>query len=249
MLGAMIFQTKKSNINLCLCAMEPLEILYIDNHIIAVNKKVSDIVQGDKTGDTPLSEHIKNYLKVTFNKPGEVFLGVTHRIDRPTTGAILFARTSKALTRLNEMFKDKEAIKKTYWALVKNPPKEQEGRLTHFLVKDTVKNKSRVCNASVVGAKEAILEYRLIGKSDTYYLLEVQLLTGRHHQIRAQLAAIGCPIKGDLKYGFPRSNPDGGISLHARCIELIHPIQKTPLRIVASVPDDSLWKYFEGMDG
>jgi 23S rRNA pseudouridine1911/1915/1917 synthase len=225
--------------------MQKLDVLYEDNHIIAINKKVSDIVQGDKTGDAPMSDFVKAYLKTTYNKPGEVFIGVPHRIDRPTTGVVLFARTSKALTRLNEMFREKDLVKKTYWAIVKNEPPNPQGRLENFLVKDEVKNKSFVCSPEKKGAKEAILQYRILKKSDNFFLLEVELLTGRHHQIRVQLAQIGCPIKGDLKYGFPRSNPDGGISLHARSIELIHPVQKTPLRIVAPVPNDSLWKYFE----
>jgi 23S rRNA pseudouridine1911/1915/1917 synthase len=225
--------------------MQKLDVLYEDNHIIAINKKVSDIVQGDKTGDAPMSDFVKEYLKNRYNKPGNVFLGVPHRIDRPTTGVVLFARTSKALTRLNEMFREKDSIKKTYWAIVKNEPKNPHGRLENFLVKDEPKNKSFVCSPDTKGAKEAKLEYRILTKSDNFFLLEVELLTGRHHQIRAQLAQMGSPIKGDLKYGFPRSNPDGGISLHARCIELVHPIQKTPLRIVAPVPDDALWKYFE----
>lgn len=224
--------------------MEPLEILYIDNHLVALNKKVSDIVQGDKTGDTPLSEILKKYIKETYHKPGEVYLGVPHRIDRPTTGVIIFARTSKALTRLNEMFKDKTAIKKTYWAIVKNPPKETTGSLSHFLIKDTVKNKSKICLPTIPGAKEALLEYQVIGSSDRYYLLEINLLTGRHHQIRVQLSEIGSPIKGDLKYGFPRSNPDGGISLHARKIEFIHPVQKVPVVIEAPVPKGDIWKAF-----
>ncbi len=225
--------------------MQKLDVLYEDNHIIAINKKVSDIVQGDKTGDAPMSDFVKAYLKTTYNKPGEVFIGVPHRIDRPTTGVVLFARTSKALTRLNEMFREKDLVKKTYWAIVKNEPPNPQGHLENFLVKDEVKNKSFVCSPEKKGAKEAILQYRILKKSDNFFLLEVELLTGRHHQIRVQLAQIGCPIKGDLKYGFPRSNPDGGISLHARSIELIHPVQKTPLRIVAPVPNDSLWKYFE----
>ncbi|MFA6402029.1 MAG: RluA family pseudouridine synthase [Salinivirgaceae bacterium] len=225
--------------------MQKLEVLYEDNHIIAINKKVSDIVQGDKTGDAPMSDFVKAYLKTTYNKPGEVFIGVPHRIDRPTTGVVLFARTSKALTRLNEMFREKDLVKKTYWAIVKNEPPNPQGRLENFLVKDEAKNKSFICSPEKKGAKEAILQYKILKKSDNFFLLEVELLTGRHHQIRAQLAQIGCPIKGDLKYGFPRSNPDGGISLHARSIELIHPVQKTPLRIVAPVPNDSLWKYFE----
>jgi 23S rRNA pseudouridine1911/1915/1917 synthase len=225
--------------------MQNLEVLFEDNHIIAINKKVSDIVQGDKTGDAPLSDFVKEYIKTAYNKPGNVFIGVPHRIDRPTSGVVLFARTSKALTRLNEMFREKETIKKIYWAIVKNEPTKQSDKLENFIVKDEVKNKSFVCSQDTKGAKEAILEYRVLAKSDNFYLLEIELHTGRHHQIRVQLAQIGSPIKGDLKYGFPRSNPDGGICLHARSIEMIHPVHKTHLQIVAPVPNDSLWKYFE----
>jgi len=222
-----------------------IEVLFEDNHIIAVNKKTSDIVQGDKTGDEPLSHKVGKYLKEKYKKPGNVFVGVTHRIDRPVSGVLLFARTSKALTRLNAMFKDKEQICKTYWAIVKNKPKETTGRLTNYLRKDSSKNKSFVSNANANGAKEAILDYKVIGKSDKYFLLEVSLLTGRHHQIRAQLSAMGCPIKGDLKYGFSRSNPDAGISLHARSIQFVHPVQKEEIRIEAPVPNDQLWNFFE----
>jgi 23S rRNA pseudouridine1911/1915/1917 synthase len=225
--------------------MDTLQILFEDNHIIAVNKKVSDIVQGDKTGDIPLSEKVKEYLKVTYQKPGNVFVGVTHRLDRPTSGVVLFAKTSKALTRLNAMFKEKESISKTYWAIVKNKPVQESGRLINYLLRDTKKNKSFVVNNPTKESKEAILDYRLIASSDIYYMLEIDLLTGRHHQIRAQLAALGSPIKGDLKYGFPRSNPDAGISLHARKIQFTHPVQKTPVVITAPVPDDKLWNYFE----
>lgn len=225
--------------------MDAAKVLYEDNHIIAINKSVSDIVQGDKTGDEPLSEKVKNYLKEKYQKPGNVFVGVTHRLDRPTSGVVLFARTSKALARLNAMFQEKAQIQKTYWALVKNRPEEDSGRLVHFLLRDTQKNKSIVAKKPVKEAKEAILEYKVMAQSDNFYLLQINLLTGRHHQIRAQLAAIGCPIKGDLKYGFPRSNPDGGISLHARSIEFVHPVSKEKVKIVAPVPDDKLWKYFE----
>ena len=220
-----------------------MEVLYEDNHIIALNKRVSDIVQGDKTGDEPLSEKVKSYLKKKYNKPGNVFLGVTHRLDRPVSGVVLFAKTSKALARLNEMFKQKEIVK-TYWAIVKNKPPGLSQTLTHFLIKNQQKNKSFAHNTPVKDAKKASLTYQLIAEADHYFLLEVQLHTGRHHQIRSQLAKIGCPIKGDLKYGFPRSNPDGGISLHARKIEFIHPVKKEPVEIVAPTPDDSLWDYF-----
>jgi 23S rRNA pseudouridine1911/1915/1917 synthase len=225
--------------------MDATKVLYEDNHIIAINKSVSDIVQGDKTGDEPLSEKVKSYLKTKYQKPGNVFVGVTHRLDRPTSGVVLFARTSKALTRLNAMFQEKTQIQKTYWAIVKNRPEQDSGRLVHLLLRDTQKNKSTVVKKPVKEAKEAILEYEVVAQSDNFYLLQINLLTGRHHQIRAQLAAIGCPIKGDLKYGFPRSNPDGGISLHARSIEFAHPVSKERIKIIASVPDDKLWHYFE----
>jgi 23S rRNA pseudouridine1911/1915/1917 synthase len=222
-----------------------MTVLYEDNHIIAVNKSSSEIVQGDKTGDQPLSETIKLYLKEKYNKPGEVFIGVTHRLDRPVSGVVLFAKTSKALTRLNEMFKTQQ-VKKTYWAIVKEKPTTEEGRLEHYLVRNEKQNKSVAHLKMVPNAKQAALTYRLIAHSDTYYLLEVNLETGRHHQIRCQLAKLGCPIKGDLKYGFARSNPNGGISLHARHISFIHPVSKLPIDITAPVPDDDkLWLAFE----
>lgn len=222
-----------------------MTILYEDNHLIAVNKTTSEIVQGDKTGDEPLSETVKNYIKEHYSKPGEVFLGVTHRLDRPVSGVVLFARTSKALTRLNEMFRTQQ-IKKTYWAIVKNKPAFKEGRLQHFLVKNEKQNKSYAHEKEVPDSKKAVLTYKLTGSSDQYYLLEVNLETGRHHQIRCQLAKMGCPIKGDLKYGFPRSNENGGISLHARHIEFVHPVSKTIISITAPVPDDDvLWKFME----
>ena len=220
-----------------------MEILFEDNHIIAVNKRISDIVQGDKTGDEPLSEKVKSYIKEKYEKPGAVFLGVTHRLDRPVSGALLFARTSKALTRLNEMFLKKE-VKKTYWAIVKEKPENESDTINHYLVRDQKKNKSFAYNKETKDSKLASLSYKLVASSDNYYLLEVDLHTGRHHQIRCQLAKIGCPIKGDLKYGFSRSNPDGGISLHARRIEFVHPVKKEKITIVANPPDDSLWKYF-----
>jgi len=222
-----------------------MTVLYEDNHIIAVNKSTSEIVQGDKTGDQPLSETIKLYLKDKYNKPGEVFLGVTHRIDRPVSGVVLFAKTSKALTRLNEMFRNQE-VKKTYWAIVKEKPVQAEGRLEHYLIRNEKQNKSVAYDKERSDAKKAALSYRLIAHSDTYYLLEVHLETGRHHQIRCQLAKMGCPIKGDLKYGFPRSNPNGGISLHARSVEFIHPVSKLPIHLTAPVPtDDKLWETME----
>ena len=222
-------------------------LLYEDNHIIAVNKSSSEIIQGDKTGDQPLSETIKAYIKEKYNKPGEVFLGVTHRLDRPVSGVVLFAKTSKSLTRLNEMFRNQE-VKKTYWAIVQNRPKETEGRLEHYLVRNEKQNKSFPYPDERKDAKKAILTYKLIASSDRYYLLEIQLETGRHHQIRCQLAAMGCPIKGDLKYGFARSNPNAGISLHARSVSFIHPVSKEKIHITAPVPqDDKLWKSFEEM--
>lgn len=217
-----------------------MEILYEDNHIIAVNKTCNEIVQGDKTGDTTLSEIVKAYIKDKYNKPGEVFLGVTHRIDRPTSGVVLFARTSKALARLNEMFKSHEQIQKTYWAIVQGFPKQPEARLENWLTRNEKLNKSFIANPGTKDAKQAVLSYKTLAKGDHYTLLEVNLETGRHHQIRCQLAAIGCPIKGDLKYGAKRSNPDGGICLHARQIAFIHPVKKEPVTIVAPVPKEFL---------
>ena len=218
-----------------------LQILHEDNHIIVVNKRVGDIVQGDKTGDKPLSEVVKEYLKDKYNKPGEVFLGVVHRLDRPTTGIVVFARTSKALTRLNDLFKNRET-RKTYWAIVKNKPQESAATLTHFLVRNEKSNTSKAHSKEVNNSKKAILDYKIIATLQNYYVLEIELHTGRHHQIRAQLAAIGCPIKGDLKYGFDRSNPDGGICLHARQLAFTHPVSKENLTIIAPVPDDALWR-------
>ena len=219
-----------------------MEVLYEDNHIIAVNKTCNEIVQGDKTGDTPLSEIVKAYIKEKYNKPGEVFLGVTHRLDRPTSGVVLFARTSKALTRLNEMFKSHEQIRKTYWAIVQGTPKVPEARLENYLIRNEAQNKSYIAKSGAKEAKQAILSYKTLAKGEHYTLLEVNLETGRHHQIRCQLAAIGCPIKGDLKYGAKRSNPDGGICLHARQIEFIHPVSKQDICITAPMPDDALWR-------
>lgn len=219
-----------------------MTVLYEDNHIIAVNKTCNEIVQGDKTGDTPLSETVKAYIKDKYNKPGEVFLGVTHRLDRPTSGVVLFARTSKALTRLNEMFKSHEQIKKTYWAIVQGAPKIPEARLENWLVRNEKLNKSFIVKSGAKDAKQAVLNYKTLVRGDNYSLLEIDLETGRHHQIRCQLAAIGCPVKGDLKYGAKRSNPDGGICLHARKIEFIHPVSKENICITAQVPNDSLWQ-------
>ena len=219
-----------------------MTVLYEDNHIIAVNKTCNEIVQGDKTGDIPLSEIVKAYIKEKYNKPGEVFLGVTHRLDRPTSGVVLFARTSKALTRLNEMFKSHEQIHKTYWAIVQGAPKIPEARLENYLVRNEAQNKSYIAKPRAKEAKLAVLSYKTLVRGDNYTLLEINLETGRHHQIRCQLAAIGCPVKGDLKYGAKRSNPDGGICLHARRIEFIHPVSKQEICITAPVPDDALWR-------
>ena len=219
------------------------DILYEDNHLIILNKRPSDIVQGDKTGDVPLSEVLKSYIKYKYKKPGEVFLGVVHRLDRPVSGALIFARTSKALSRLNIMLRDGE-IYKTYWAVVKNKPPKDDDHLIQYLTRNEEKNKSFVHENPVAGSQKAELIYHLTGQSDIYYLLEVNLLTGRHHQIRAQLAALGCPVKGDLKYGYPRSNPGGFIHLHARMIEFLHPVNKERIRIIANPPDDKLWNYF-----
>lgn len=221
-----------------------MNVIYEDNHIILVNKASSEIVQGDKTGDTPLSETVKQYIKEKYHKPGNVFLGVTHRLDRPVSGLVLFARTSKALSRLNEMFKTKE-IKKTYWAIVKNQPPAPAGELVHWLVRNEKQNKSYAYDREVKDSKKAILDYKVIGRSKRYYLLEINLQTGRHHQIRCQLAKMGCPIKGDLKYGAQRSNPDGSICLHARRIEFVHPVSKEKMSFEAPVPDSALWKSFQ----
>ena len=220
-----------------------MDVIYEDNHIIIVNKRSSEIVQGDKTGDRPLVEEVKEYIKEKYHKPGNVFLGVVHRLDRPVSGLVVFARTGKALARLNEMFRTKE-VKKTYWAIVGNCPASPEGELCHWLVRNEKQNKSYAYDAERPGAKQAILDYRLIGRSDRYYLLEVDLKTGRHHQIRCQLAKIGCPIKGDLKYGAPRSNPDGSISLHARRVRFIHPVSKKEICVEAPLPEDRLWHSF-----
>ena len=221
-----------------------MTVLYEDNHIIIVNKTASEIVQGDKTGDVPLSETVKAYLKAKYQKPGNVFIGVTHRLDRPVSGLVVFAKTSKALSRLNEMFKNSE-VRKTYWAVVKNAPREPEGELVHYLVRNEKQNKSYAYDTEKPGSKRAVLHYRLIGRSQNYFLLEVDLKTGRHHQIRCQLAKMGCPIKGDLKYGFPRSNPDGSICLHARRVSFEHPVSHERIEVEAPVPAGSLWNGFE----
>jgi 23S rRNA pseudouridine1911/1915/1917 synthase len=219
-----------------------MEVIYEDNHIIAVNKNCNEIVQGDKTGDRPLSEIVKLWLKEKYAKPGNVFIGVVHRLDRPVSGAVVFAKTDKALSRLNSMFRNGE-VRKTYWAVVKNRPERPEDRLVHYLVRNEQKNRSFASEQELQGSKRAELSYRLSGKSDNYYLLEVDLKTGRHHQIRCQLAKIGCPIKGDLKYGAERSNPNGGICLHARRVEFIHPVSKREIVIEAPVPE--YWLKFE----
>jgi len=218
-----------------------LQVLYEDNHIIAINKRVGDIVQGDKTGDKPLSDVVKEYIKDKYNKPGDVFLGVVHRLDRPTTGIVIFARTSKALTRLNELFANRET-KKTYWAVVKNKPQERSATLVHYLKRNEKSNTSRAHSKEVPESKLASLDYSVIKELNNYTALEINLHTGRHHQIRSQLSAIGSPIKGDLKYGFDRSNPDGGIHLHARKLIFTHPVSKENIEIIAPVPDDVIWK-------
>ena len=226
-----------------------MEVVYEDNHIIIVNKQSGEIVQGDKTGDRPLSDIVKDYINEKYQKPGAVFLGVVHRLDRPVSGLVIFARTSKALTRLNKMFAEGE-VHKTYWAIVKRSERsEVRGErndewqtLEHWLVRNEKQNKSYAYPTEKPNAKKAILKYRTLAHSDNYTLLEVRLLTGRHHQIRCQLAAMGCPIKGDLKYGAPRSNPDGSISLMARRVEFIHPVSKEPITVEAPLPSDNLWQ-------
>lgn len=217
------------------------EVLYEDNHMIVINKRAGDLVQGDKTGDRPLPDFIKSYLKSKYDKPGNVFLGVVHRLDRPTTGVVVFARTSKALIRLNRSFKE-GVPRKTYWALVERKPEREQGRLTHYLLKNPRTNKSRAHASPIEGGKEAILRYRFIGSLERCHLLEIALETGRSHQIRAQLAEIGCIIKGDLKYGARRSNPDGSICLHARQLEIPHPTREEVLVLTAPLPDLNIWQ-------
>lgn len=221
-----------------------MDVVYEDNHLIIVNKSSSEIVQGDKTGDKPLAEMVKEYIKQKYHKPGNVFLGVVHRLDRPVSGLVVFARTSKALARLNEMFRTKE-VHKTYWAIVGNCPSAEEGELVHWLVRNEKQNKSYAYDKEKPEAKKAILDYKLIGRSERYFLLEVDLKTGRHHQIRCQLAKMGCPIKGDLKYGAPRSNPDGSICLHARRVRFVHPVSKQEIDVTAPVPEGNLWHSFQ----
>lgn len=217
-----------------------LQVLYEDNHLVIVNKRAGDIVQGDKTGDKPLSEVVKEYLKDKYNKPGNVYLGVTHRLDRPTTGIVVFAKTSKVLPRLNKMFSDKK-VNKTYWAIVKAKPSRDKDTLINWLKKNPKNNKSTAFNNDIKDSKKAILHYEVIKQLNTYYLLEIHLETGRHHQIRCQLANIGSPIKGDLKYGFNRSNKDAGIHLHSRKIEFIHPVSKLEISVTAPTPHDPIW--------
>lgn len=223
---------------------EPADILYEDNHLIIVNKKAGQIVQGDKTGDKPLSERLKDFIKMRDGKPGNVFLGVTHRLDRPVSGVIVFAKTSKALERMNAIIRDRK-IKKTYWALTRGIPARKDGFLIDYLIKNEVQNRSYVCSPERKGALRAELSYHMLGRSEKYTLLEIELHTGRHHQIRCQLSAMGCPIQGDLKYGDRRSNPDGSIALHARYLEFEHPVKKEILRIVAPIPSIGAWKYFQ----
>jgi len=220
--------------------VDNLQVLYEDNHLIAINKRPGDIVQGDKTGDTPLSEVVKQYIKIKYDKSGNVYLGVAHRLDRPTSGIIVFAKTSKALPRLNKLFAEKKA-QKTYWAVVKKHPENQEAILTHWLKRNPKQNKSYAYPKEIPESKKAILDYEVLKKLDSYFLLKIDLKTGRHHQIRSQLAFIGCPIKGDLKYGFNRSNKDGSIHLHARSLSFIHPVKKVPMQFVAQPPIDPVW--------
>ncbi|MBT3274404.1 MAG: RluA family pseudouridine synthase [Spirochaetales bacterium] len=227
--------------------LDPGQILYEDNHLIVLNKKCSEIVQADNTGDESLADMVKAYIKARDGKPGKVFLGVCHRIDRPTSGVVIFAKTSKALSRINELFRDGK-VKKTYWAVVAVPPPKSDGKLVHFLMRNQQKNKSFPVEApaqSTPGGKRAELHFTVLAESDRYTLLEIHPKTGRHHQIRVQLSAVGSPIKGDLKYGAPRSNTGGGIYLHARAAEFEHPVKKELLRVVAPVPNENLWKVFE----
>ena len=221
-----------------------LQVIYEDNHLIVVNKRAGDIVQGDKTGDKPLSDVVKSYIKEKYNKPGDVYLGVVHRLDRPTTGVVLFSKTSKALSRLNKMFAN-HGTSKTYWAVVKNNPPKEKDRLVHYLKRNPKQNKSYAHKHEVPNSKKAILEYTIKFRLNNYNLREVKLLTGRHHQIRSQLSSIECPIKGDLKYGADRSNPDGSIHLHARFLTIQHPVKKEPITFKAPLPEDAIWKACE----
>lgn len=223
-----------------------LNIVFEDNHLVVVNKRCGDIVQGDKTGDKTLAEEVKDYLKEKYSKPGDVFLGITHRLDRPTSGNVIFARTSKALTRINKMFAEKD-IRKTYLAIVDKAPPKIKDTITHYLVRNRRQNKSYANDNEVQNSKKAILTYETKAESERYFLLKIDLHTGRHHQIRAQLAKIGCQIKGDMKYGFPRSNPDGGIHLHAYKVEFMHPVKNEPVIIIAKPPENKLWNYFNSV--
>ncbi len=234
------FRNEKLIMAKVLSTKSNLQILHEDNHLIVINKRVGDIVQGDKTGDKPLSDVVKEYIKDKYNKPGDVFLGVVHRLDRPTTGIVVFARTSKALTRMNELFSNRET-QKTYWAVVKNRPAKPEDKLIHFIKRNEKNNTSKAHAKEVPDSKMASLDYKIIKELDNYVALEINLHTGRHHQIRAQLSAIGSPIKGDLKYGFDRSNPDGGIHLHARKLVFIHPVSKEIIALIAPTPDEVIW--------
>ena len=227
--------------------MDKIDVLYEDNHLLVVNKPAGMLVQGDHTGDTPLVEHGKAYIKQKYHKPGEVFLGVVHRLDRPVSGVVVLARTSKALARMNALFQEKKT-EKTYWALVdKNPPQEA-GILTHWLTKDPKKNRATAHRREVPGSKRAELSYRLVAQHDRLFLLEVVPQTGRPHQIRVQLASLGCPIRGDLKYGAPEANTDASISLHARRLAFVHPVRKTPLQVVAPWPGEAGWRGFSEID-
>lgn len=224
-----------------------MTVLYEDNHLIIVNKQAGEIVQGDKTGDTPLSEIVREWIKDKYCKPGNVFLGVVHRLDRPVSGIVLFAKTSKALPRLNKLFAEHSKVRKTYWAIVQQQPPQHQGTLTHWLTRQERNNTAKAYDREVPGAKKAVLDYELIASGERYHLLEIHLHTGRHHQIRCQLAKIGCPIKGDLKYGAQRSNPDGSISLHARSLELEHPVSHELISVTAPVPDEKLWNVLSNM--
>lgn len=223
------------------------EVLYEDNHLLIVNKPAGSLVQGDKTGDKPIVEEYKKYLKEKYDKPGKVFLGVVHRLDRPVSGVLLFARTSKALERMNKLFKKRD-VQKTYWAVVKRKPRKESGTLTHYLVKDTEKNVVTAYDEPVEGAQKATLHYKTLGEKNEHYLIEVYPVTGRPHQIRVQLASMGCPIRGDLKYGFRNPNKDGNINLHSKKLSFIHPVQKDRLTVVAPLPSDEFWEQFIPLD-
>ena len=220
-------------------------VLYEDNHLITINKEAGELVQGDESGDRTLADEVKDYLKRKYNKPGNVFLGIPHRLDRPTTGIVIYARTDKSLSRMTALFRTSD-VKKTYWAIVDRCPEKKEGELVHYIVRNAANNKSFAYSKEKPGSKIARLSYRVLASSDNYHLLEIDLHTGRHHQIRAQLAALGIHIKGDLKYGAARSNPDGGICLHARRVRFMHPVKKEPVDIIAPPPGNTLWAYFLG---